>query len=250
MGGYSSDQVFLRYLKYKNHDLKHVFYLFMPTDQIFTTNLDISSEYKISIKQPKINIFFQILGKLNITYLAIDSYYFLKSKFKQSYTRTNIVNYDSILANKIIEKFYSNNKNKCDYNFFTTHIETEGFKNNQCVIDFIRLLTIFKNEVEARNGIFHILIYPEINNVNFFNKIINFTNEKFNFYVLDKKLLMYSKYKNKSINFENDAHWNEYGNLLFAKNLLEIFEMIGITFQDIYIKQSLKKIDNFYSQYK
>ena len=108
----------------------------------------------------------------------------------------------------------------------------------------------FQKNVEKKGGKFHILIYPELNNIKFFNKIMQLTNEKFDFYVLDQQLILYSKFKNKNISFNNDAHWNEYGNLLFTKNLLEIFEKLDINFDFFDLNQGFNEIDKFYSKHQ
>ena len=71
VGGYSADQVFIRYLKYKHHDIKYIFYLLMPGDEGFSTKSKFYADGSYIIYQPKLNIFFQAIGKLNITYLSI-----------------------------------------------------------------------------------------------------------------------------------------------------------------------------------
>ena len=85
VGGYSADQVFIRFLKYKNHDIKHVVYLFYPNDNYFKTKSKFIDDGSYIISKPDINLFFKMVGKLNLTYLAIDIYYYLKSKLKKLY---------------------------------------------------------------------------------------------------------------------------------------------------------------------
>ena len=50
--------------------------------------------------------------------------------------------------------------------------------------------------------------------------------------------------------FDNDGHWNEYGNVLFADNLISIFNDIGIESKKINYDIIYKEIDLFYNQYK
>ena len=250
VGGYSADQVFIRFLKYKNHDIKHVFYLFYPNDIYFKTKSKFFDDGSYIISKPDINLFFKMVGKLNLTYLAIDIYYYLKSKLKKSYTLTNIENYNSILSDKLYQKFYNTSEIRCDYfnNYFNT--SSYDFNLDDCSKNFLNLLSIFKTEVEKINARFYVLVFPGNKNLDFFNNIVNQKKDYFNYYFLDKNLIGGSVINNKKINFKNDAHWNEYGNLYFAYNLSEIFNKIKITSKKIDLDNKIKEIDNFYKKYK
>jgi hypothetical protein len=56
--------------------MKHVFFLLMPGDQGFSTMSEFNEDGTYLIDNPKFNIFYNFLGKLNITYFFIDIYYF------------------------------------------------------------------------------------------------------------------------------------------------------------------------------
>ena len=250
VGGYSADQVFIRFLKYKNHNIEHVFYLFYPNDQYLKTKSKFIEDGSYKINNPDINLFFKAIGKLNLTYLAIDIYYYLKSKLKKSYTLTNIENYNSILSDKLYQKFYNTSEIKCDY--FDDYFKTTSYDFNfdDCSKNFLNLMSIFKNEVEKINAKFYILVFPDNKNLAFFQNIVNQKKDYFDYYILDKNLIGGSIINGKKINFKNDPHWNEYGNLYFAYNLSEIFKKIKIASKKIDLDNKIKEIDNFYKKYK
>ncbi len=237
-GGYSADQVFIRYLKYKDHDIKHVFYLLMPGDQGFSTKSIFNDDGSYSLEEPKLNFFYQLLGKLNITYLMIDTYYLFKSMLSKNFTYTKKENYNSILANKIYKKFYNNDLNKCEYDLV----------DKNCKIDLLNLLEIFKKEVENNGGQFHILVYPDKDYISYFNEILSLRKNRLNYYILDRNLTFGSSINGKNINFDNDSHWNEYGNYAFANNLIDIFNLIGIQIKNKNFNINFNDIDSFYEE--
>jgi len=242
IGGYSADQVFIRYLRYKDHEIKHVFFLLMPGDQGFSTKSIFKNDGEYKIDAPKLNNFYHLLGKLNLTYLFIDIYYYLKSKISKNYTLTNLNNYNSILANKIYEKFYHPDLKHCKENFKSQ----KEFLNDNCAKNLINLLHIFRNKVVENGSKFYILVYPNLKHIDYFNRIINEEKNDFNFYILNKDLEFGTIFNNRKINFKNDAHWNEYGNVVLAENMLEIFDEIGIKTNSLNVDKLFNKIDKFY----
>ena len=55
------------------------FILFYPNDIYFKTKSKFFDDGSYIISKPDINLFFKMVGKLNLTYLAIDIYYYLKA---------------------------------------------------------------------------------------------------------------------------------------------------------------------------
>lgn len=242
IGGYSADQVFIRYLKYQDHDIKYVFFLLMPGDQGFSTKSEFRDNGEYIIDTPKLNSFYNFLGRLNFTYLLIDIYYYLKSKIYDNHTLVDSENYNSILANKIYQKFYHPDLKNCKENFKSQKV----FFNDICAKNLINLLHIFRNKVVENGSKFYVLIYPNLNHIDYFNRIIKDEKNDFKFYILDESLETGSFFKNKKTNFKNDAHWNEYGNLIFANNLITIFNKIGIVKNKLQTQKIFNKIDEFY----
>jgi len=88
-----------------------------------------------------INYIYQLIGKLNLTYFAIDSFYLIRSLLSKKHSIIDKGNYNSVLANKIYSKFYSKNLKKCINN------------KDACERNFLNLLNAFKNVVEKNNSI-------------------------------------------------------------------------------------------------
>ena len=104
------------------------------------------------------------------------------------------------------------------------------------------VLNIFQNEVKKNNGKFFVIVFPDKNNINYFEKTIKDYNLKINYFILDSELA-YSK----ELFFINDGHWNEKGNLFFAKNLEKIFDNSGIHFnKKIDENIIISNINNYY----
>jgi len=237
-GGYSADQVFIRYLKYKDHDIKHVFFLLMPGDQGFSTNSIFKDDGTYTIPQPELNLFYQILGKLNITYLIIDVYYYAKSLFSENYTYTKKESYNSVLANKIYKKFYNKGLKKCEYDIF----------DENCMKNLSNLLMIFKKEVEDNGAKFHVLLYPNKDHFAYFYKVIKLKNINLNYFYLENNLESGSIINGKKISFINDDHWNEYGSYEFAKNLINFFVEVGIEIKNNNFNVNFNDIEVFYTK--
>ena len=99
------------------------------------------------------------------------------------------------------------------------------------------------------NARFYVLVFPGNKNLDFFNNIVNQKKDYFNYYFLDKNLISGSVINNKKINFKNDAHWNEYGNLYLLIICQKYLIKIKII-KKIDLDNKIKEIDNFYKKYK
>tara|TARA_B110000977_G_scaffold65972_1_gene89758 strand:- start:168 stop:1265 length:1098 start_codon:yes stop_codon:yes gene_type:complete len=239
IGGYSADQSFIRYLKYKDHNIKHVFLFLLPGDEIFSTKSTFYNDGSYKIYKNELNIFYQILGKLNFTYFLIDSYYKIRGLLRDNHTTIKIDNYNQVLSNKINKKFYSRDTSECVAEPII------------CEINLLNLLITFRKEVEKNNATFHILVFPEEKYISYLTKIISKAEKKFNYYILHTDLGKPRDFENKDptikqLIFKNDSHWNEYGNLFFAQNLINIFDELGIRFNDSVLGVDENDIDLFY----
>jgi len=254
VGGYALDQSFIRYLKYKKNNFKHIFYLFMPGDQISSSNLIEFKDNTYLIKEPSISNIFHILGKLNISYLIFDGYYLARSKIFSHHTLINKSNYSSFFANKIYRGLYNYNKH-AELSKWYKELLSDSKNINQ----FYSLLKNFNDEVKKNGSNFYVLVYPEKEHVLYFKKAIKDRENEINYFILDKKLQTSVKtkkdngsyvYIKTNLEFKNDNHWNEYGNLEFVKYLLNIFNELNITFDHINFKKKEKDIEAFYDKFK
>ncbi len=239
IGGYSADQVFIRYLKYKHHDIKYIFYLLMPGDEVFATKSEFNDNGTYNIHEPNLNTFFRLVGKLRLTYFFIDGYYRLKSLINESYSKTNIKNYNLILSNKLYQKFYHKNFDNCK-NF---PLKKDSKININCQKKLLNLLKTFNKEAKLNDIQFFVLVYPDSNFISFFKETINMEKNKINYFILDRNLAYNQKmiFKNP-----NDFHWNEHGNIFYVQNILKIFSKINLNNKSINLNDYQKKIDLFY----
>ena len=226
VGGYQAEQAFLRYLKYKDHDFKYVIYFFMLGDQESYKLLAFDDNGQYTINKIKINPIFQMLGKLNITYLLIDASLKFRVLINTDYNSLKKNSYAELFANRIA------NKNKKGI-FDTKH--------------FAQLIETFQATVESNNANFIVILYPDKNHVNYFQEVLKLRNLKVKYFILDNSLATEKKFR-----FINDDHWNELGNLEFAKNIkFFLHKDLKINFKDDdNVHKIEKEIDNFYSLYK
>jgi hypothetical protein len=227
VGGYNAEQAFLRYLKYKNHDFKYVFYLFMPGDQESLGLVTFNQVGEYIVNKRKINPIFSTLGKLHITYFAMHIGLKIRAVIYEDLSSIDKSNYPHVLANRIARQ---------DIQFQKT-----GMKN------FAKLIEAFNREVVNNNAKFFIILYPEIHHINYFEETLRSTGLKVDYFTLD-----YSLATNKKFQFKNDDHWNEYGNLIFSKNIRYFLNKnLSINFKkpENYILIE-EKIKNFYSKNK
>ena len=234
VGGYSIDQIFIRYLTFSKHDIKNVYYVFSGNDagSINSNNLVKFSNGDYELIKPKFRLLEKIIGKLNITYFLIDTYYIVRSKMYLKHTLVNIDNYPKKLAEKLYYKFLA---------------EKESNKNNvDNIVLFNQILKTFQEIVNKNNASFHMIILPSEEENDAFERIVkdkdNF--EIINLYKLSKKL---SNDFNKDLKFKNDSHFNEYGNLI-------IFELMKNYFSNQNKNQNIipeykieKKIETLYN---
>jgi len=222
IGGYEIDSIFLRYNKFKDHDIKYIFYLYFPGDENLSKIIKFDENNNFIISKIKINYFYQFIGRLNITYLVIDSFYVFRSLFYSNHSVINVDNYNQILANKIAK--------------------SKQQKPQAELEEFFNILKKFQEEAERNKVNFTVLVFPTKGSVEFFNTFIKSKNYKINYIILNEELN-----NNPKLRFKNDPHWNEYGNLEFAKNINEILirKKIILDSKLDYVGKK-KLIDNFY----
>lgn len=230
VGGYQAEQVFLRYLKYKDHDLKYVFYFFMPGDQETLNLISFNDSGQFIVNKVKINKVFEILGRLNITYLSINSLLIIRSLIHDDFSSIKSINYPQLLANRIA-------KRQLNYG----HSDMRHFAN---------LIEIFQKTVESNNAKFFVILYPDKNHITYFHNALKLKDLKVSYIQLNDLLTTSSS--DKKFTFINDSHWNEFGNLEFARELKSYFNKnLKINFvEDNDYNEIENKIKKFYSLHK
>ena len=222
IGGYEIDSIFLRYNKFKDHDIKYIFYLYFPGDENLSKIIKFDENNNLIISKIKINYFYQLIGRLNITYLVIDSFYIFRSFLYSNHSVINVDNYNQILANKIAKSKQQKPQAELD--------------------EFFNILKKFQEVAEHNQVNFTVLVFPTKGSIEFFNTFIKNKDYKINYVILNEELN-----NNPKLRFKNDPHWNEYGNLEYAKNLYEIFIKKNLNVNEL-SNFSIEKnsIDSFY----
>ena len=88
------------------------------------------------------------------------------------------------------------------------------------------------------------MVYPDPDFILFFKEVLEIEKNNIPYFILDFELV-----NNKKLIFKNpfDPHWNEYGNIVYANNLLNIFAELGLENKKIDINKLFKKVDTFYA---
>ena len=232
VGGYSIDQIFIRYLSFKKHDIKHVYYIFSVNDagSISDNNLISFDENNYKILTPEFRLFEKVIGRLNLTYFIIDLFYNLRAKIYTKHNKIDISNYPKKLAEKL---YYKNLRD---------NFKSDNSKN---LLYFNKILDLFKKEVIKNNAGFSIVVLPKKSeNDGFINMVQNKDDyDVINLYENNDELL---KNLDQNLIFQNDSHFNEYGNLmifqLLKRDLLKQNEEEFLFLEDI-----KRKIDKLYN---
>jgi hypothetical protein len=236
VGGYSIDQIFIRYLSFQLHDIKHVYYIFSANDagSIVKNNLIVFDNDSYKILKPKLRLFEKLIGKLNITYFLIDIYYKLRSQIYNKHTTINIVNYPKKLAEKLYYKSLEEKNSSLEY--------------SENLVYFNKILKTFKEEVNNNNSKFSIIVLPSKNENIEFNKMV-FNKNNYNIINLYEDNIDEIKSFDREVIFKNDSHFNEYGNLLIFQLMLKILSNNNSLKNLNYISNIKTKIDELYNSY-
>ena len=119
------------------------------------------------------------------------------------------------------------------------------YKNfKDCRLELLNLLKIFQSEAELNKIEFYVLVYPDPNFIYFFEEVLKMEKNNISYFVLDFELANNNKFTFKN---PKDLHWNEYGNIIYANNLQNIFSQVGLESKKIDINKFFKKVDTFYA---
>jgi hypothetical protein len=248
--GYGLDQEYLRYKKYETHDIRDVVYVFCQNDlrDLYETGLtDMTKSGDVVFSEPRTNPFFRFTGRLHLTYLVITAYY--KSRGLVDLIRSGKKEWKSVglESNDWVEKMREMRTREDQY---SDTITTELLSLNpsadtlRLTQKFLVLLEKWKREVEARQRTFTVLALPW--------KLDDAVATKL-FRNFDGNVVHSIDFFNNCKNciFQNDNHWNEYGNERVAEFILsersfpfhDKFEMISTA--------SIKtQIDEYYDQHR
>lgn len=266
VNGYGLDQIFIRYLKYKTHDIEKVVYIFCENDirNLYENQLFFYKDNQLFYNEPKINKIANILNKFHLSFFLLETYYvfdyLLFTKFK-NFSLHNISNTrawflkeaDTQFANKFNEHLINQRARHEDYyaSKMTTEIHSNQPSND--TIYYIKLfndlLRNFKKEVNNDGREFYIVVASRSIDTLVFNNIIE-DKKNYNILYLEES---FSKTKNNSkenFYFKKDGHWSEIGSLYVAKYIWEHLNSKSLNFEQQELLNKLKEtVTSLYLKY-
>jgi hypothetical protein len=247
VNGYGLDQIFIRYLKYKTHDIKKVIYIFCENDirNLYENQLFFYKDDQLLYKEPKINKIANILNKFYLSFFLLETYYvfdyLLFTKFK-SFSLNNISNTsswflkeaDTQFANKFNEHLINQRARHEDYYASKMTAEILSNQPSNDTVYYIKLfndlLRNFKKEVNNDGRQFYIVVSSRSIDTLVFNNVIE-DKKNYNILYLEES---FSKEKNNSkekFYFKKDGHWSEIGSLYVAKDIWEHLNSKSLNFE-------------------
>ncbi len=270
VNGYGLDQIFLRYKKYKNHDLKKIVYVFIENDfrNLYENQLvEYDVDGALKFREIKINKFYFILNKIHLSYFFLEFYYILNAMkvygFKTEVAEGTIKWLQSRdeLKQNFSEKFVKDSRNQKkrleDYYASSMLREVIDLKPSKETMLYLKkfndLLSNLNEIIKRDNREFLIVVGPRSIDTVAFKSIVKEI-DNYNVLFLEEKFLNLESFVYKDFFFKNDYHWNEFGNLYAAKFIFDKL-MIGVGInkigdaidqQDKIIDSSINEIKNIY----
>lgn len=267
VNGYGLDQIFLRYEKYKNNDLKKIVYIFIENDfrNLYENQLveyDVNGALKF--REIKINKFYFILNKIHLSYFFLEFYYILNAMkvygFKTEVAEGTIKWLQSRdeLKQNFSEKFLKESRNQRkrleDYYASSMLREVIDLKPSKETMLYLKkfndLLSNLNEIIKRDNREFLIVVGPRPIDTVAFKSIVQ-SIDNYNVLFLEEKFLNIESFAFRDFFFNNDYHWNELGNLYAAKFIFDKL-MIGVGINKIgnEIDQQDKIIDSYLNEIK
>ncbi len=252
--GYGLDQSYLRYKKYEKHDIRHVVYVFCWNDlrDLYETGLTkITPNGDIAFNIPRINPFYRFLGRFHLTYLFISAYYKARALYNLmrsgKWEWLSVSSFDWFYVDQVISghrtRFHDQYADALTSDFLSS---TPTKTTSRLAQKFLILLEKWKHEVEVANRSFTVLVLPWKIDDEVATKLLR----NFGGNVVHSM----DYFENcGNCTFQNDDHWNEYGNVKAAEFILsderfpfhEIFKSTNANIAKLKIE-----IDQFYSAQK
>jgi len=199
--GYGLDQEYLRYKKYENHDIHNVVYVFCENDLrgLQETGItEITQDGDITFRAPRINHFYRLIGRFHVTYLVITAYY--KVRMLVHFISTGNWEWKSLRA--FNDWFDLDPAYWITSDFLSPSPSSSTLGLSQ---KFLVLLEKWKHEVEASQRTFTVLVLPwKLDDAVATKLFRNFDGNVIHSIGIFKNC--------ENCKFQNDPHWNEYGN--------------------------------------
>lgn len=232
--GYGASQSFQRWLNIKDSiNIDAVVYIFCSNDlrnayeaKIFDMKL-LSNGVIKNIVPTEVPLFIKIMNSFNTTYLTIEAYFKIKSILMGASEPSSIL-FNNKLSDKFSigmqthkQKFHDEYADSILKDFLSDSPSRETLQ----IAEQLKLVVKkWKEMVEMRGGKFYIAVLPRETGVAAAEKI--FFNEEI---IQLKGNYEIEQLREFPWHFNNDGHWNEYGNIAAAISFREYFNSQGLT---------------------
>lgn len=195
VSGYGADQAYLRYKKFEHHDIRHVVYLFCANDlrNLSETRLAHVIGDEVVFRAPEATLASTIrraLGRLRVTYLVLWVY----ARYSGSTAAGNLVRPDT--RPRMLQTRPPNDDQDATHWAYTFKVVVQKWQ----------------REVIARGRTFTVIVLP-------FDQHTALARTLFQDFTGSVLYLQPQFGTSGAIQFKNDGHWNEYGNLKAAEVL-------------------------------
>jgi hypothetical protein len=241
--GYGPDQAYLRYKKYERHDMRDVVYVFSKNDLQFLYETGLTEMTPIGdivFSERRINPFYRFMGRFHLTYLGISASYKLGQLV--DLIRSGRWEWKSVSPGSLDavrrhwEERVQDQSDAITTDFLSPDPSASTLRLSQ---KFLVLLDKWKREVETSQRTFTVLVLPRKLDHAVATKLFrNFDGNVVHSIDFFKKC--------KNCEFQNDAHWNEYGNELVTEFILSDKRF---PFQDKFKMMSMASIKNELDEY-
>ena len=258
VNGYGLDQIFIRYLKYKTHDIKKVVYIFCENDirNLYENQLFLYKNNQLFYNEPKINKIANILNKFHFSFFLLETYYVFDYLFFTKFKNLSLHNIsntrawflkeaDTQFANKFNKHLIDQRARHEDYYASKMSAEILSNQTSNNTIYYIKLfndlLRNFKKEVNLDGREFYIAVVSRSIDTLIFNNIIE-EKESYNILYLEESFLQEKNNSNENFYFKKDGHWSEIGNLYVAKYIWEHLNSKSLNFEQQELLHKLKEL--------
>ena len=211
--GYGLDQSYLRYRKYRMHDIRHVVYVFCDNDlrNLYETGLvELAADGDVAVREAGVRPLYRVLGRLHTTYLVLTAYYRAAALFRTLRPDENAAKVEWFVDLKAQRaRFHDRIADAVVEDFLSA---SPGPDTLLLARKFLLLARKWKRELEAEGRTFTVLVLPRAIDAAVAAKLLR---------EFDGRVVQthghfgdFGPYA-----FKTDYHWNEYGNLKIAEFL-------------------------------
>ena len=253
---YGIHQSYLRYRAFHDMDFRAVVYVFCENDlrNLYETGLvSLSDTGAVVFRPPRHNRFFRTLGKLRLTYLVLTAYHQARALLRDM---SPDARYFSDPLYRAAEKFSVSRK---DYrkrlrDGFSSAVAEDFLSDRpkpqtmELVRRFRAVLMKWREDVEARGAVFHVVILPRRLDDAMGSKLM--AGLSAGAFHLAPHFLRYDDFR-----FDNDVHWNERGNVQAARVLADDPVLVPFLAGDTgarntLLEETVRAIDGYYAAAK